>query len=194
MLKSVTRAALIGTLAFLVAPNAHAQFTFTFDENGYGLYNNGSVHVITGTMLADPTNPGFNVLTYNLSAFQTGIGCGTVLVLNEDGTTVSDAIRFTNAAGVMSGSYGDRMLYYSADGGTDLADTGLPANLRLGNPGSVIESNGSFVFHAFGPNDYYGTSGDGVPPPTHTPEPGTLALIVGSMVAGGTIAKRRRRA
>ena len=159
-----------------VAPLAHAFFTLNFDENGNGSVSvNGGAFVPTvGVLADDPSQVGFQlVLTYTLPE---PVVAGTVQVLEPVTGGLSDAIRFTSATGTLTG-VADRMIFYSdnTDGGTDLADTGFPANLTSGSQGGPIfetgpEGNNTFQFVASGPNIYNGVS-DAVP------EPGTLFLL-----------------
>ena len=159
-----------------VAPSAHAFFTLNFDENGNGSVSvNGGAFVPTvGVLADDPSQAGVQlVLTYTLPE---PVVAGTVQVLEPVTGGLSDAIRFTNATGTLTG-IADRMIFYSdnLDGGTDLADTGFPANLTSGAQGGPVtevglEGHNTFQFVAGGPNIYNGVS-DAVP------EPGTLFLL-----------------
>jgi hypothetical protein len=162
-----------------VAPLAHAFFTLDFDENGNAsISENGGAFVpLAGVLAPDPSNGGILALTYFLPASQTPVGNGTVTVLEPD-ESLSDAIRFTDANGALTGGSADRMIYYSdnTDGGTDLADTGFPANLGSGAQGGPVfetgpeGNNGFFYGFGAGQNNYNGIS-DSVP------EPGTLLLL-----------------
>ena len=116
------------------------------------------------------------MLTYFLPVAVTPVGNGTVQVLEPVTGGLSDAIRFTDANGVLTGCTADRMIYYSdnTDGGTDLADTGFPANLTTGEQGGPVteigpEGNNHFQYVASGANVYNGVS--------DVPEPGTLFLL-----------------
>ena len=148
-------------------------FTLNFDENGNGSVsvNGGAFVPLAGVLAPDPSQFGNPlVLTYFLPEL---VGAGDVSVLEPTGG-LSDALRFTNANGGLTG-IADRMIYYSdnTDGGTDLADTGFPANLNAGASASVDEigpeGNNGFQFVAGGPNIYNGRS--------DVPEPGTLFLL-----------------
>jgi hypothetical protein len=164
-----------------VAPLAHAAFIFNFDENGNGSIsiNGGAFGSLAGSLIDDPSQAGVQlVLTYFLPAAVTPVGNGTVQVLEPVTGGLSDAIRFTDANGLLTGGTADRMIFYSdnTDGGTDLADTGFPANLTSGAQGGPIfetgpEGNNTFQFVAGGPNIYNGVSDASVP------EPGTLFLL-----------------
>ena len=165
-----------------VAPLAHAFFTLNFDENGNGsISEDGGAFVpLAGVLADDPSQAGTQlVLTYFLPALSccSPVGNGDVSVFESGGEfpVLSDVIRFTDANGALTGGTADRMIYYSdnTDGGTDLADTGFPANLNGGATASVFEigpeGNNGFQYVA-GLNVYNGIS-DAVP------EPGTLLLL-----------------
>jgi hypothetical protein len=172
-----------------VAPLAHAFFTLDFDENGNGSVsvNNGPFVPSPGVLADDPSQVGFQlVLIYTLPEL---VVEGDLSVFELTGG-LSDVVRFTDASGGLRGA-GNLLIYYSdnTDGGTDLADTGFPANLNTGNTGSVDETgpegNNGFQFVAAGPNIYNGIS-DAVP------EPGTLLLLgIGLVLA--TVKRRSGR-
>ena len=156
-----------------VAPLAHAFFTLDFDENGNGSVsvNGGAFVPSPGFLLDDPSQAGVQlVLIYTLPEL---VVEGDLSVFEPTGG-LSDVVRFTDANGGLSGA-GNLLIYYSdnTDGGTDLADTGFPANLNTGNTGSVDETgpegNNGFQFVA-GANIYNGISDT-------VPEPGTLLLL-----------------
>src|SRR5262249_39039905 len=144
-------------------------FTFTFDENGNGVFNGSP---LIGSLQPDPSNGGAVALTYFLPSGFTPVVTGTVRVLDPDGT-LSDAIRFTDSLGRVSGTLsGDRMLFYSKADDGDLADTGFPSNLTTGSQAvPVTEINGVFTYFAE-PNTYTGIS-DRV----RVPEPASLLLL-----------------
>jgi hypothetical protein len=80
-------------------------------------------------------------------------------VFQADGTTISDVMRFTDAAGDLTGSTADRMYFYSGDsGGGELADSGLPNSFLVTQGESVNENAiGSFTWSP-APNTYVGQS------------------------------------
>ncbi len=153
----------------------------TFDENGKGSINGNAVQ---GILLADASNGGKLDLTYDLTTISSTIGAGDVTVLDSSGA-ISDAIRFTNAKGELTGGVADRMIFYSTDSG-DLADTGLPRNLGTGSLGGPVTEEGENF--AYG-NVYFGTSGS----TATTPEPGSVTFLVGMGVSGAGLLIRRRR-
>ena len=189
LLTLVTAGVMLG-----VAPLAHAFFTLDFDENGNGsISENGGAFVpLIGVLADDPSQAGVQlVLTYFLPEI---VGNGTVQVLEPPVGGLSDAIRFTDANGALTGGSADRMIYYSdnTDGGTDLADTGFPANLDSGAQGGPVTetgpegNNGFFYGFGAGQNNYNGIS-DSVP------EPGTLLLLgIGLVLATPAIRRWAR--
>jgi hypothetical protein len=163
-------------------------FIFNFDENGNGQSNDNGAGLVTnnGTLMPDPTQSGNPmVLTFMLPEL---VVTGDVKVWEDFiGGTLGDALRFTNAAGDLSGGLvGDRMIFYSLSGGPDLADTGLPATFF--NPGNAIENvGGTFTYAPGGAGDniYNGTSDGSLAVPSAVPAPAsalaglTLLTILG---------------
>lgn len=172
----------------LVSLPAKAQITLSFDENGNGILNGAPD---PGVLAPDPSNGGALALTYFLGGNL--VGNGDVGVLDPDGVTLSDAIRFTDDAGNLNGISADRLIFYSdnddVDSPSNLADTGFPANLFSGAVGGPVTENadGSFVYNIG--NMYLGFSDSDAA----VPEPGSLALVGAGMSSGLLLLRRRRR-
>ena len=134
-------------LAFMPSP-AHA-FTMTFDEAGHCSSSVGTCSSFVGP---DPTGSvtNQNVLIFNLPSL---VFSGQLNVLDPDGVTLSDRLRWYNSAtNSFSGcpapgpACADRMIFYSFDSNGALADVG-PRNFMIGTIQSVTENaNGSFRF------------------------------------------------
>jgi hypothetical protein len=115
-------------------------FVVSFNENGKAeiSVNGGPVKTLTGKRMADPTGGGALVLTYLLpEPVITGDAEFT-----EPGAigTLSDVLRFTDAAGRIGGGVsgaGVRMIFYSevetGEVTPAMADTGFADNLGTGN-------------------------------------------------------------
>jgi hypothetical protein len=183
-----------------------------FDENGNGTIalNGGPAMPLSGTLMADPSNPGGPmVLTYLLPQ---SVYSGTVEILDpaSQGGGISDALRFTDASGTISGAptgAGTEMIYYSnatPDPGDllQLADSGFPSNLTSGNffppPGTIgpMETVGpggsSFDYQPGGfpypaNNEYIGISDVAA-----APEPVSLALLGSALAMMGFTLHRRQ--
>jgi hypothetical protein len=138
----------VALLSIMAVPVLAQGFTLEFDENGNGLLNGAP---LAGSMLPNPSNDGGGLaLTYIFGPIVGIVGNGDVLVYDDFiGGTLSDAIRFTDDAGNLSGFSADRLIFYSDLGGSDLADTGFPANLGSGATGfPVLEGpDGTFVYN-----------------------------------------------
>jgi hypothetical protein len=169
----------------------------SFDENG-----NGSFTFITGptpvpgVLAPDPSGSGLPIaLTYFLAVTGTGpVNNGDVLISNAT-EGLGDVIRFTDAAGNLTGHTADRMIYYSdivpGDVETALADTPFaPINLGSGTTAFATESgpdgNNGFSYFSQGVNlpgvgngIYAGTSDA----PAPVPEPSSLMLLGSGLLA-----------
>jgi hypothetical protein len=114
---------------------------------------------------------------------------------------ISDWIRFTDAAGTISGAAtgaGPRMLFYSdfevGEVNAELADRGFPTNIGTGNFVARlevgVEGNNGFNYLPGAPypqnNQYIGIS-DAIP------EPETYAMLLAGLGLMGFVARRRRQ-
>lgn len=173
-------------------------FTLNFDENGNGSIsiNRGEFTPLQGTLAMDPSNGGIFALTYTLPPGQTPVVNGDVLVMEPFGAGMSDVIRFTDAAGRLTGITADRMIYYSDTAEAneftgDLADTGFPTNVGAGltNIEEEVGAEGDnhFTHQALG-NIYNGISDAPVP------EPASLILMGSGLIWVWGIRHRRWRA
>jgi hypothetical protein len=186
-------------LACCVEPGvARASLTFKFDETGQGMIsvaNGAPFQTLNGTLAPDPSDPAHHLaLTFNLGSVGVNVGAGTVLVYDNTAMTIlGDAIRFTNAAGSLTGA-ADRMIYYSDTGDPVKADTGFPSTIFAGPNAKILEtgaentnSNG-FQYVAPSGNVYNGLS-DGV----LVPEPPTIIpAAIGAVLGLGAYFRRRR--
>lgn len=189
-MKRISLVSLVAAFLLCSPKGASAGFIFTFDEFGNGRIsvNGGPQTDLLGSLMADPSQTGNPlVLTWLLGPTVGTLGNGTVLVHEGSLLTdpLSDALRFTDSLGNLSGFTADRLIFYSLAGGGAPADTGLPSNVRTGALADAFETNGQFTFTATGPNVYNGTS-DGTL--TAVPEPSSL-LLLGSGI--GLLIRRR---
>jgi hypothetical protein len=223
----VVATAVVGGLVFVGGTSARAlalphpglmsaestdPFLLSFDENAHATIavNGLPATPLAGTLIADPSTlcPGCAlVLAYSLPE---PVATGTVEILDPGGA-ISDALRFTDAAGTISGATtgaGPEMIYYSdlvPDPGDlkQLADTGFPPNLTAGNflvgPTETVGPGGSsFDYQPGGVgypanNEYVGVSDVAAA----VPEPTSLALLgsgIAAMVRSRRANKCRHRA
>jgi hypothetical protein len=171
-------------------------FLLSFDENGHATIavNGGPETPLTGTFISDPSNPCANcapVLAYSLPD---PVITGTVSILEpaSAGGGISDALRFTDATGTISGvptGAGAEMIYYS--------EAGLPANLTTGNflVGPTKEAGAGYSVFEYQPggvpypqNSEYDYSGSG----GAAPEPASLTCLGSFIAAMGIMVHRRR--
>jgi len=169
-------------------------FTATFDENGNGFYDprDGTgfktLEVLGGA--------GTTLLVYRLPS---PVITGDVRIWEDFlGGTLSDVLRFTNAAGDVSGGLnGDRLIVYSdlpepGEKG-DLADVGIPTQLFPNDGGGIVEvgpeGNNGVTYSPGGPFDniYVFRSDVAVPEPTSI-----IMLSLGALGAAGFGWRRRR--
>jgi hypothetical protein len=103
--------------------------------------------------------------------------------IGEFGTGIlSDVLTFTDANGGLDG-FGDLLIFYSALGGGELADSGFPDS-----DFSIVtneNANGSFTYSVG--NIYIGESPEGVP------EPVTLSLFGAGLVGAAALRRRKKK-
>jgi hypothetical protein len=191
---------------------ARASFVMQFDEfgNGFINQNNTGFQRVLGTLLPDPTQVGNPlVLSFLLPE---AVVTGDLRVFDDaNRTMLGDLLRFTDAAGQLSGALsgaGSRMIFYSAPDEADVpavrADTGFPAlivprdeitlpsgeiirgTLEAGPEGANGFTWSASTTLAGGPANLYIGISDGV-----VPEPSSLALLGIGMLAALGLARRR---
>ena len=183
-LLSVAFAAGAARADLMPGASSTGDFIISFDESGNFVCNVGGCSATTGT---DPTHlVAGNVLIYGLPA---PVVAGTTGILDPGGA-LSDALRFTNANGGLTGT-ADRMIFYSFDNLGFLADIGgVPPGLVLNNIGATENAVGMFIYNpGGGANVYVGLSP--VPGPiVGAGLPGLILASGGLLVLGWW---RRRR-
>jgi len=139
--------ATLGLIGFLCALPADASLIITVDENGSGTFDFQDVFTapLTGILTNDPGPGGLHIaLTYDLLGPQ-GLVAGDALIFDEDGTTLSDILRFNPAGTGDDELYPASAVFYSLSGGIFLADTGFPTAFYP-NTLQLIETNGGVTF------------------------------------------------
>ncbi len=152
----------------------------TFDENGNltwsGPYGNLT---FLGYQAPDPTlGVSGDVLIYDLSFLGYAVGAGDVRIWEDpEMEHLGDVLRFSDASGNFdpASAGATQFIFYSALGGSDLADVGLPTSLIPNDGGGVVEIGGVFSYGDPTSFQYVGTS--------DVPEPGTLLLVVSGVAA-----------
>src|ERR1700722_15226422 len=156
-------------------------FIVSFNENGKAeiSVNGGPFMTLTGKRMADPTGGGALVLTYLLPE---PVITGDAEFTEPGATgTLSDVLRFTDAAGRIGGGVsgaGVRMIFYSEVENGEvtpaMADTGFPDNLGTGNRLITAEfgteQSNSWTYKPGG-NIYLGVS-------DFVPEPATWVMML----------------
>ena len=178
-------------------------FLVRFDENGNATIQVGSgpTTPLTGALAPDPTQPAgpgqLLALTYMLPE---PVVAGDVSFAEVAGAPASDWLRFTDAAGHLTGATGTgtRMLFYSdleaGETNPALADRPFPTNLGSGNFLAQlevgVEGNNGFDYRpgaAFPNNNEYIGISDAVP------EPETYALMLAGLAVLGFVGGRRKK-
>ena len=175
-----------------------------FDDLGNGTIFIGGSTVgmsLPGTFIDDPADPACPSLctpelTYLLPAAESVI-TGDVAILDPSGTVIADWLRFTDAAGDISGDAsgpGARMIFYfSAPFASNIGDE----NFVVGPAQTVSGEIATFDYQPAGvpypqDNEYIGSQAVTPPPPPGAPEPDALALLASAVVALAAAAGRRR--
>jgi hypothetical protein len=179
-------------------------FLLRFDENFNATIsvNGGPPTTLVGTLAADPAVPVVVGLPLALTfMLPEPVVSGDVSFTETAGAPPSDWLRFTDAAGNISGvgtGTGSRMLFYSnlETGETNPlpADHAFPENLGSGLTVSMLETgvegNNGFDYRPGGVaypnnNEYIGISDP-------VPEPETYALMLAGLGVVSLAARRRR--
>jgi PEP-CTERM motif-containing protein len=200
-LKSVMAAGALASIAAVaVAGGANAgpldpgsgsgAFVLNFDETGLATIsvNGGPLTSLTGALMANPSNvglPGLLGLTYLLP--ETVINGDVGITRASDGS-FSDGLRFTDAAGSLTGFTANRLIYYSDPGNGDLADTGAPSNFTVAATVTEVGLEDvleTFVYTPF-PNTYNGVSDR-----LAVPEPASLALLGAALTCLALVRRRK---
>jgi len=165
---------------------------FDFNEFGVATYSTNGGTTFTalpaGTLVPDNTGSGIagNVLEYNFSAALGGLflNNGDAPIAGLGGAGLVGDLRFTDAAGVLTGTDANLMIFYSFDGLGAPADVGPISTVFLTSQTPVTSelSNGAFTFTSGGVVTYNGSE---------IPEPFSASLLLVGLVTLGFIAIRR---
>ena len=148
-LRMLAPAAALLAGSLVLSADTFVPFVVNLDENGTGSISisHGPFTPLPGVLAPDPSNGGALALTYFFPASAPFLGTGTLLSYEDSSlTSLSDALRFTDATGNISGSgTADRMIFYSdaEPGDTALADTGFPSNITSGGAIPGVEAIGA---------------------------------------------------
>lgn len=139
-------ALLAGSL--VLSADSFVPFIINLHEDGNGSISisGGSFTLLPGVLAPDPSNGGALALTYFFPTSAPFTGTGTILAYEDSSlTSLSDALRLTDAAGDISGTgTADRMIFYSdIDADAALADTGFPSNITSGATVTEVERIGA---------------------------------------------------
>jgi hypothetical protein len=186
------------------ALNPADQFKLVFDDLGNGtIFVGGSMigTSLPGTFLDDPADPACPSactpeLTYLLPASEPII-TGDVAVLDPTASVIADWLRFTDAAGDISGGVsgaGARMIFYFM---APFASNIGTQNFVVGPAQTISGGIATFDYQPAGvpyptDNEYIGSQAV-TPPPPVLPEPESLALLASGIAAMALAAGGYRR-
>jgi hypothetical protein len=167
-------AALAGGVTF--APSPANAFTINFDEAGNFSCNVSGCSMSTGP---DPTHlVSGNVLIYHLPST---VVEGTGGIADPNGA-LSDALRWTDANGDLTGSFGTEMIFYSFDNNSLLADVG---NVPAGFNPIIVATEGANGMFSYAPSINTGNVYNGLSGVSAVPGPIAGAGLPGLLFAGG---------
>jgi hypothetical protein len=174
----------IGVFAFMFTTAPARAFTMTFDELGNC---SSTVGTCSSTKASDP----FNLVSGNVLIFTTPsfVFTGIVDVLDPDGITISDRLRWFCSAGAgqcgfanTGQAFANRMIFYSFDDNAPL----VPLILSALNTTENADGSFQWVVPPPGVNVYNGLSD------AQTPLPAALPLFVGGLALIVLFARRRQ--